>query len=104
MSDTANNWMDLSIETRAELLRSGVPFPSETAEEKRCRIKARLGLFDDEDLKALADVSDDTLAKKRVSGTGPRPIRVMRSIFYAADDVKDWMLRHRDAVVPAARK
>lgn len=93
------NWERLPVSARAELLKAGIPFPSETTAERRCRVKAKLGLMDDDDLKALADVSDDTLARRRVNGTGPRPIRVMRAVFYAADDVRDWMLRHRDAVI-----
>lgn len=92
-------WAKLPISTRAEMLRAGVPFPSETNEERRCRVKAALGLFDDADLTALANVTDDTLARYRVKGTGPRPIRVMRSVFYTVDDVRSWMLAHRDAVI-----
>ena len=92
-------WAKLPVSARAELLRNQIPVPGETAEERRCRVKAQLGLFDDNDLMALADVEDHTLARHRVKGTGPRPIRVMRSIFYTAEDVRDWMLRHRDAVI-----
>ena len=93
------NWASLPISARAELLRSGIPFPGETAEERRCRVKAALGLLDDEDIQALGDVTADTLAKKRVNGTGPRPVRVLRTVFYHVDDVREWVLRHRDAVV-----
>lgn len=92
-------WVKLPATTRAELLMAGVPFPTETTEERRCRVKASLDLLDDGDLQALADVTADTLAKKRVDGTGPRPVRVLRSVFYHVDDVRDWVLRHRDTVV-----
>lgn len=93
------DWAALPVSTRAELLRAGIPFPGETQEERRCRIKAALGLFDDEDVAALANTTGDTLARHRVKGTGPRPIRVLRTVFYAAEDVRSWMMAHRDAVI-----
>lgn len=99
------NWATLPVSNRAELLRSGVPFPGETSEERRCRVKAALGLLDDADIQALGDVTADTLAKKRVNGTGPRPVRVLRTVFYTLEDVREWILRHRDAVADkGARK
>ena len=98
-SQDKKKWEHLPVLARAEMLKAGIPFPTETALERRCRVKAKLGLMDDDDLRALVDVSDDTLARRRVNGTGPRPIRVMRAVFYAADDVRDWMLKHRDAVI-----
>ncbi|SFM11279.1 hypothetical protein [Shimia aestuarii] len=89
-------WRELDVHTRADLLLQGVPFPSETATETRCRLKRDLGLYDDDDLAALLDKSHDTLARMRVKGTGPTPIRVVREIFYDRQDVHDWIKRHRD--------
>ena len=90
-------WENLSADKRADLLAAGVPHPAETSEERRCRVKRALGLFDDQDLEALTGSTQDTLTRHRVKGTGPRPSRVLRSVFYSADDVRDWILRHRDA-------
>ncbi|WP_425044161.1 helix-turn-helix transcriptional regulator [Primorskyibacter sp. S87] len=91
-------WQALDVNARAELLLQGVPFPSETATETRCRLKRDLSLYDDDDLAALLDKSHDTLARMRVKGTGPVPIRVAREIFYDRDDVHAWIKRHRDSV------
>lgn len=99
---TANGWTVLPASTRAELLLQGVPFPSETASEARCRLKRDLQLYDDDDLAALLDKSHDTLARLRVDGTGPLPIRVGRTIFYDRKDVHDWVRRHRDVVESGA--
>ena len=59
-------------------------------------LKERFDLLDESDLAALLGVEANTLAKHRVAGTGPTPIRAMRSVFYHADDVKAWLLRQRD--------
>lgn len=104
MQTEIDTWANLPPQTRAELLRAGLPFPGETAKEARCRLKAKLNLLDDDDLKALTGCGDDVLVKRRVSGTGPRPIRVLRSVFYSADDVRDWLLRNRDALTKGAAK
>ncbi len=89
-------WEALPLETRAEMLIKGIPFPSETAAEARCRLKSDLGLYDDDDLSALLDKSHDTLARMRVKGTGPTPIRIAREIFYDRQTVAEWMRQHRD--------
>jgi hypothetical protein len=103
-TDNTADWAALPVSSRAELLLSGTPFPGETAEEKRCRLKAALGLFDDDDLMALTGSGEDALIKRRVNGTGPRPIRVLRQVFYTADDVRDWLNRNRDALVEPQAK
>ncbi|SMP35306.1 helix-turn-helix transcriptional regulator [Shimia sagamensis] len=95
---THEAWQQLDVQARADLLLQGVPFPSETATETRCRLKRDMGLYDDDDLCALLDKSHDTLARMRVKGTGPTPIRVVREIFYDREDVHDWIKRHRDGV------
>jgi hypothetical protein len=97
------DWDALPVSQRAELLKAGVPFPGETEEERRCRVKARLGLLDDGDLGALTGNGEDALARHRVNGTGPTPTRVMRSVFYFAEDVASWMKNHRDGVRGTAK-
>ena len=101
--DVVTGWEGLSPDKRADLLAAGVPHPAETSEERRCRVKRALGLFDDADLEALTGSTQDTLARHRVKGTGPRPSRVLRSVFYSSDDVRDWILRHRDAETGSAK-
>ncbi|RBW56815.1 hypothetical protein DS909_08915 [Phaeobacter gallaeciensis] len=95
-------WQALSADARANLLLQGVPFPSETATETRCRLKRDMCLYDDDDLAALLDKSHDTLARMRVNGKGPTPIRVAREIFYDRQDVATWIKRHRDGIEVAA--
>lgn len=92
-------WSALNVQTRAELLLQGVCFPGETASEARCRLKRDLQLYDDDDLVALLDKSHDTLARMRVNGKGPTPIRIARQVFYDREDVHRWVRRHRDVVV-----
>ena len=67
---THTGWQDLAAQSRAQLLLQGIPFPSETPSEMRCRLKRDLQLYDDDDLCALLDKSADTLARMRVEGTG----------------------------------
>jgi len=64
--------------------------------DKYLELKNRFDLLDEADLCALLGVEPETLAKHRVAGTGPTPIRAMRAVFYASDDVKMWLLRQRD--------
>ena len=64
----------------------------------RCRLKRDLNIYDDDDLAALLDKSHDTLARLRVNGKGPPPIRVARQVFYDRDDVLAWVRRHRDEI------
>ncbi|MGX9350093.1 hypothetical protein ACS3QZ_02730 [Shimia sp. W99] len=52
---THTAWQGLNVQTRADLLLQGVPFPSETATETRCRLKRDLQLYNDDDLAALLD-------------------------------------------------
>lgn len=99
-----NKWLDLPVELRAELLKAGIGFPGETPTEAACRVKAQLNLLDDEDICALCGVTEATLEKHRVSGTGPRPIRVLRRVFYTVEDVREWMLRQRDVAVVAPKR
>ncbi|WP_146344918.1 helix-turn-helix transcriptional regulator [Phaeobacter marinintestinus] len=99
---TVENWQTLSAETRAQLLLRGIPFPGETPHETRCRLKNDLQLYDDTDLTALLDKSADTLARLRVKGTGPVPIRIAREIFYDRTDVARWIKQHRDGAEATA--
>ncbi|SDK79207.1 helix-turn-helix transcriptional regulator [Aliiruegeria lutimaris] len=101
-ADPNAGWTDLPMAQRVDLLRNGIPHPGETSEEARCRLKHSLGFVDDSDLVNLLDKSADTLARMRVNGTGPVPIRVAREIFYDLADVRAWMLRHKDGVRGAA--
>ena len=61
------------------------------------RVKAALDLLDDADLQALTGCGEDALARHRVNGTGPTPIRVLRAVFYRRADVVSWLERNRDA-------
>lgn len=98
-NDNRDAWATAPVEVRADMLAKGLPYPGETAAEVRCRLKAQLDLYDDDDLAALLGVTTDALARYRVDGSGPTPIRVARVIFYRREDVASWLARHRDAVV-----
>lgn len=67
-------------------------------------LKKQFDLLDETDLSVLLGVSVDTLAKHRVNGTGPTPIRAMRAVFYDASDVKAWLLKQRDGARGRASK
>ena len=97
-------WDTLPAHLRAELLRAGFSFPSETEEEARHRLKRQFDLLDDSDLTALTGASADTLARHRVNGTGPRPVRIMRTVFYQRADVADWIAQHRDGAPQPKRR
>lgn len=87
------------LDIRARFLSDGRPFPGETETEARCRVKAALDLLDDTDLMALTGCGEDALARHRVNGTGPTPIRVLRAVFYRKADVLAWLERNRDQVM-----
>jgi hypothetical protein len=96
--ETIEAWANASLDIRARFLAEGRPFPGETEAEARCRVKAILDLLDDADLQALTGCGEDALARHRVNGTGPTPIRVLRAVFYRRADVMSWLERNRDAV------
>jgi predicted DNA-binding transcriptional regulator AlpA len=102
--DTLANWADLPIALRADFLKNGKPFPSETDAEARCRVKAALDLLDDRDLMALLGCGEEALARHRVNGTGPTPVRVVRSVFYKREDVLAWLERNRDGAPKKSAK
>jgi hypothetical protein len=90
-------WASAPLDIRARFLAEGRPFPGETEAEVRCRVKAALDLLDDTDLQALTGCGEDALARHRVNGTGPTPIRVLRAVFYRRTDVISWLEKNRDA-------
>lgn len=92
-------WDNAPLDLRARFLAEGKPFPGETETEARCRVKAALDLLDDPDLMALTGCGLDALARHRVNGTGPTPVRVLRSVFYRTADVIAWLERNRDQPV-----
>ena len=96
-------WASAPLDVRARFLAEGRPFPGETDTEARCRVKAALDLLDDTDLMALTGCGEDALARPRVNGTGPTPIRVLRSVFYRTADVISWLERSRDGVRGTAK-
>ncbi len=91
-----DGWHDLMPSERVLLFAEGLAFPGETEDERRCRLKNQLGLLDDADLAALLGCTEETLAKHRVKGTGPRPIRIARNVFYLREDVEKWLRQNRD--------
>ncbi len=92
------NWTALDLAQRAALLKEGKTFPGETEEEAKARLKNAMDLLDDNDLIALLGTTEATLARHRVQGTGPKPVKVMRQIFYLRSDVMKWLEQHRGDV------
>lgn len=66
---------------RGELLKAGVGFPGETAEEAACRLRRQFDLLSEGELAALAGVDLPTLRKWReVRGPRARQARLHRPL------------------------
>ncbi len=48
-------------------------------------------------LSDLLDVSESSLERWRVEGTGPAFVKAGRKVLYLPDDVDDWLSKHRRA-------
>ncbi|KYK44786.1 hypothetical protein A1D31_35780 [Bradyrhizobium liaoningense] len=54
-----------------------------------------MNLLSIDDVSALTGLSSSTLAKRRMTGTGPAFFKIGRTIKYAAQDVDAWVLSQR---------
>lgn len=54
-------------------------------------LRDRLGLLSEEDVAALFDIKENTLAVWRSENYGPRPTKLGRKVFYLESEVREWV-------------
>jgi predicted DNA-binding transcriptional regulator AlpA len=54
-------------------------------------VRNLVGLLTEEDLKDMLSVAVNTLQAWRVQGTGPKFVKLGKSVFYRLSDVTEWI-------------
>jgi predicted DNA-binding transcriptional regulator AlpA len=60
-------------------------------EERGDKLRNMVGLLTETDLETMLAVSEHTLQGWRVSGDGPKYVKLGRSVYYRVADVTEWI-------------